>query len=225
MPQPDSDCTSAWQAHVPEGSWTGSQADGFLLGCSSPTERLIPAMHHMLSWRVQGRELESKQLNGVQETNGAVVDSSAAQVEAVKHNGQPVADREQNPSHAPVVPLTEEALSQRNPFENAAAANGDISAAEAKHAGAQDALEPVHLPADAADSTSRQEMQQKAEEKSGAKAVPRLKIPLSPTPASARELPSSRAGQPDSSARSRGHRSEQLPDEGWSPRQVCYNFS
>ena len=67
-------------------------------------------------------------------------------------------------------------------------------------------------------------MQQKAEEKPGAKMVPRLKIPLSPGPASARELPSSRAAQPDSSAKNRGHNSEQLPDDGWSPRQVRSAF-
>ena len=120
------------------------------------------------------------------------------------------------------MPLTEKALAQRNPFEIAAAANGDVSAAEAKDADAKHAEEPMHSPANAADSASRQELQQKAEEKSGAKVVPRLKIPLSPGPASAREPPSSRAAQPDSSARSRGHRSEQLPDEGWSPRQVVY---
>ncbi len=138
------------------------------------------------------------------------------------HDGQHMADQEQTTLHAPVVPLTEKALAQRNPFENAAAADGDVSTALAQGASAKEAQEPVHPPANAADSTSRQEMQQKAGEKSAAKVVPRLKIPLSPASASTRELPSGRAAQPDSSARSRGHRSGQLPDEGWSPRQVCF---
>jgi len=77
-------------------------------------------------------------------------------------------------------------------------------------------------PSEGADkSTSNHEAQQRCEEESTPKAVPRLKIPLSPSSAAARELPSGRGAQPDSSARSLGHISEQPPDEGWSPRQVC----
>ena len=77
-------------------------------------------------------------------------------------------------------------------------------------------------PSEGADkSKMNHEAQQKREGKPIPKAVPRLKIPLSPSPASARELPSGRAAQPDSSARSLSHNSEQPPDEGGSPRQVC----
>lgn len=73
-----------------------------------------------------------------------------------------------------------------------------------------------------ADSSAGQlQAQQKPQESSVSKGVPRLRIPpLSPRPASGLELPGSRAAQPDSSAKSRGNAPEQLPDEGWSPRQV-----
>ena len=172
------------------------------------------------AWHLQGKELDSKQINGAQDTNGAVADSSAPQVARDMRDGQQMPEQVQVPSHTAVVPLTDEALAQRNPFEGAAEANGVLSTAEADSAGAKQAGEPAHPPPDAADRAKRQEMQQNPEENSRARAVPRLKIPLSPRPASARELPGSRAAQADSSAKSRGHRSEQLPDEGWSPRQV-----
>lgn len=176
------------------------------------------------AWRLQGKELNSKQMKGAQDINGTVAESSAPQVVRDMRDGQQMPEQEQVPSHTAVVPLTEEALAKRSPFEGAAEANGGLSTAEADNAGAKEAGQPAHPPADAADGTMRQEMQQEAEGKSNARAVPRLKIPLSPHPASACELPGNRAAQPDSSAKSRGHRSEQLPDEGWSPRQVRYAF-
>ena len=169
---------------------------------------------------MQGKELGSKQPNGAQDVNGPTAESFAPQAAGVLQDGQRVTDQEQAPAQPAVVQLTEKALAQRNPFENAAGANGVASTAKAKDASSEEALEPVPPPAEAADSMSRHGMQQEADKKPGAKTVPRLKIPLSPPPASARELPSSRAAQPDASARSRGHNSEQLPDEGWSPRQV-----
>ena len=80
-------------------------------------------------------------------------------------------------------------------------------------------LEPSQPSGKADGSRTEQVAQQCTEAKAVPKAVPHLKIPLSPRPPSAHELPSTRASQSES-ARSKARCHEPSPDEGWSPRQV-----
>lgn len=130
--------------------------------------------------------------------------------------------KEPLPASSAVAKPTEQALRDKAVIE-AQQAGPDASGTAARSTALQQAPEPSKPPQHVGTSSSRAEQvaQQGTEGKatSEAKAVPRLKIPLSPRPPTAHELPSTRASQSESArSKPRGH--EPTPDEGWSPRQV-----
>ena len=148
------------------------------------------------------------------------------------------------PASSVVAKPTEQALRDKAVSEGQQA-GPDASSTEARSTALQQAPEPSKPPQHVGSSSSRAEQVLEPSQPSGKadgsraeqapqqsteakvipeakaipKAVPRLKIPLSPRPPTAHELPSTRASQSES-ARSKPRAHEPLPDEGWSPRQV-----
>ena len=167
-------------------------------------------------------------------TQVADSDRAALPIDTQQLEGQ----KEPLPASSAVAKPTEQALRDKAVIE-AQQAGPDASGTAARSIGRQQAPEPSQPPQHVGSSSSRAEQvlepsqpsqkadgsraeqvaQQGTEAKAIPKAVPRLKIPLSPRPPTAHELPSTRASQSES-ARSKPRAHEPSPDEGWSPRQV-----
>lgn len=172
-----------------------------------------------VSWQLkymQGVQSDSEQQNGifpVQEASTGTAEVPAP-AKAAGSVSQQETGQQETFSHAAGVQPTEQALKEHNPFK-AAAAGGTADTAATKQS-----LEQSLPSQNTHENKGDQGPQGTGGESSAAAAMPRLKIPLSPRPPSAHGQPSSHRPPPDSSVRSRAHGSEQLPDEGWSPRQV-----
>ena len=173
-------------------------------------------------------------------TQVADSDRAALPIDTQRLEGQ----KEPLPASSVVAQPTEQALRDKAVIE-AQQAGSDANGTAIRSTGRQQAPEPSQPPQHVGSSSSRAEQvlepsqpsgkadgsraeqapQQGTEAKASPeakvipKAVPRLKIPLSPRPPTAHELPSTRASQSES-ARSKPRAHEPSPDEGWSPRQV-----